>query len=325
MSHIDIDKTTSSPRRNALRGALLVAVLSAMIAGFIQLSLAPAAAYTNGGDTDNKDVYAPSSGVPTSFTVVFNGNQLNDLGVPPSEGNSGTINEPNWADPFCNPNPSGNECPIAFTYSPTSDTTTLVFSGSQLYSNTGISGTYHFGYVLDGQEYGQEVYALQTMSSYWTYSPSRNNNASNQPPYPNLIAYVPMLSLKCECKATSKSLVAIVFYESTAVAGNLPVASWTIIPYDPAPNGAQPAIKFSNYEQQSAKVYNTGVLLGIKAPTDNDGWVQLLSTMNAAGMPPPGADGSPFVALTKAPPPVLKPEKPGKGDLQTRGRPIRRR
>ena len=115
---------------------------------------------------------------------------------------------------------------------------------------------------------------------------------------------------------------AVVFYEATVVGGTLPVAAWTVVPYTPAPSGAQPRIKFANYEQQSAEVYNTGILLGIKPPTDDDGWVQLVSTMNAVNMPPPGASGSPFVPLTTAPPSILKPEKPGKGALQTLGRSV---
>jgi hypothetical protein len=316
MSRPSIDKTPTARRRSALAGAVLAGLFPALVAGLVQLNVGPASASwqiqnQNGGGT-NADIYAPN-GTATAFTVVLSGDYLPAMGIPPSQGNTGTIYVQNWGDPFCPPPAFGNPCPVTATFSPSANTTTLVYSGTQgLFPNSVTTGYYHFGYVLAS---GANAYDPIAFSTNWTYV-----SGSQQ-----LSANVPWLSMKCDCKLAKNSLVAIVYYQSTFVGGSLPVASWNIVSYTPKGTGAQPTIKFANYGAQSAAVYNTGILLGIKPPTNPKGWEQLVSEMNAADMPPPGASGSPFQPLSKPPPKILKSEQAEAQGLQTYRAFLRRR
>ncbi len=115
------------------------ALLPILAAGLVSLCSAAALAVPDASSTNsgNGDVYAPnsSSGIATSFTVVIFGDVLPELGIPASQGNSGTVYIANWGDPFCPPASAG--CPVTATYNSTSGNTTLVYSGNQ-----GISGAF---------------------------------------------------------------------------------------------------------------------------------------------------------------------------------------
>ena len=207
-------------------------------------------------------------------------------------GDSATLYEPAWADPYCNPSPSGNTCPVQVSYNPATNDTTFIYSGTTLYDNGG-TGLQHFGYAINGSHY-----AVKPVTSYWTYVEGSQQHTIG----------VPLANIVCACKFTKNSLVAIVFYRATFVKGSLPVESWNIVSYVPN-GGQQPKVQFANYEGQPMEVSDTGIVLGIKPPTTLEGWATLVSMMNATNMPPPGVSGSPFEPLLKPPPKILKPKQ----------------
>jgi hypothetical protein len=268
---------------------ILVACLVALSATAARAEIVPPPPPNQGGG--NYTATGPSaSTTPTSFTIVMAGNLLGAAGIP--SGSSGIIYEPSWADPFCDPSPSGNTCPVQVSYNFHTNQTTFVFSGSALYGNAG-QAAYHFAFDIT-----QGHYVAVPQSAYWTYmSGSVQYTAST-----------PLANVACVCKYTKASLVAIVFYKAVYVKGTIAVGSWNIVSY--IPNGPQqPKIKFTNFTAQPMEVSDTGIVLGIKPPTTPEGWHTLISMMNATNMPPPGASGSPFEPLLKPPPKVLKPEK----------------
>jgi hypothetical protein len=276
-------------------------VLPILAAGLVSICAAPAIAAPNGGgNSGNDDIFAPSGGTATSFTVVFSGDMLPELGIPASQGNSGTIYVPQWGDPFC-ATPSGS-CAVTATYNPSTGDTSLVYSGTQgLFQNSQEANYYHFGYVLANACVGTgcDIYVGGFVNTYWTYAVGSQFKNIN----------VGFASVKCSCKLNAKkTLVAIVYYEATILKEKLPVQAWTAVRYTPVPGEAQPTIVFRNYEGQSLQIMASGIVTGIKEPTSYDGWQALVGMMNFENMPPPGASGSPFGPLQKAPPKILKPE-----------------
>jgi hypothetical protein len=288
--------SSSNPSISRALAGTLTGMFVAVAASLVCLSSAPASAECNGcgGGTNGGGNYTapgPNSGsAPLNYTMVLSSDLLPALGI--ASGNSGTVYEPAWADPYCNPSPSGNTCPVQVSYNPSTNETTFVYSGTTLYDNGG-TGMQHFGYAINGSHY-----AVRPVASYWTYVQGSQQHTVGVP-----LAYV-----ACSCKFTKNSLVAIVFYSAAFVKGSLPVQSWNIVSY--VPNGReQPKVQFANYEGQPMEVSDTGIVLGIKPPTTLEGWATLVSMMNATNMPPPGASGSPFQPLLKPPPKVLKPKQ----------------
>lgn len=305
-----------------------IGVLALFFAGVLYASAAPALSAPPCNTCGNGDVFSPSSsgsGTPTSFTVTIYGDYLASFGI--TSGSSGTVQEPPSLDPFCPT--SQTSCPVQVSYSSSpapEGSTTIVYSGNQgLFPNSQQSGAYHFGWVPVGcyspsGPCGDYV-PTQPLASKWTFAKNRALN-------------VGMLAVECTCKVstTSKNVrIAIVYYQASfPKAPGSTFQVWNAVAYVPKKNGAQPGIKFYNYESAPIEVSNTGIMLGITPPTDLAGWFALVAQMNYADMPPPGSSGSAFVALTKPPKSILKPRKLGSGsgsDLSTgaivTGRPAR--
>ena len=108
---------------------------------------------------------------------------------------------------------------------------------------------------------------------------------------------------------------AIVFVSaSTKSTGIATYGSWSAIGYV-ARKGAQPKIKFRNYGSQTLYVKSSGILLAQPVPTDLacltnptcSENVQILSTLNSEGMPPPGTTSWRPGEPLKHPPTVLQP------------------
>ena len=283
-----------------LTATYLASLIPAFVAGAIALTATAALAQqcdNCGGSGGNTTVYAPPGGPIESFTMVMAGNQLSGFGI--VSGNSGIVQEPAWADPFCNPSPNGNTCPVSVIYNPSTNQTTVVYSGSSIYQNSG-AGEYHFGYAMNGTG-PHNIFV--PLSGFWSVV-----KGSQQVSYAS-----PLIAETCSCRATKDELVAIVFYQATFATTEAMVESWNTIEYPKAMKG-QPTIKFANYGTQNVRISNTGIITGIKPPTDYAGWQTLTSMMNLANMPPPGASGSPFERLLKPPPKILKPTKYKGGD-----------
>jgi len=208
-------RTPSSGRTaRGLAATYLASLVPALAAGLIALAAAPAAAQCNGcNGGGNSTAYGPPGGGSIqSFTMVLAGNVLSAIGIP--SGNSGVVQEPAWADPFCNPSPTGNQCPVSVVFNPTANTTTIVYSGSTIYQNSGTAGAYHFGYAMNGAHF-----VVVPLSGYWTVTAGSQQG----------IVKNPFLSEFCDCKPTKNSLVAIVFYQATFVKTRQVVMSWNIV------------------------------------------------------------------------------------------------
>jgi hypothetical protein len=300
--------TNNSPKVTARRimGLSLATLLPVLAAGFIGLSAAPASAMP----VNNQTLSPTGSGSNvTSFTLVLVGDVLPLLGV---SGNWASITVPSWGDPFCTP--SGNDCTVNVTYNATLNQSTLLYRGSYgLFSNVGQGETgYHFGYVIvkpppDGQPCNYYIQIGAIVSGTWTYISGPATH----------LATTPNLSVDSGCPPPPKNgySVGIVYYEAQFAKATLPMQSWNVVLYSPGNDGAQPKIAFSNYTKEAIRVSNTGIVLGLKEPTNAEGWETLISMMNAVDMPPPGTSGSPFQMLSKPPPGIIKPTKLSPSDL----------
>jgi hypothetical protein len=288
-------RTTSSARiARGLAVTYLGSLIPAFAAGLIALAASPALAQCNGcNGGGNSTAYGPPAGGSIqSFTMVLAGNVLPAIGIP--SGNSGTVQEPAWADPFCNPSPTGNQCPVSAYFNPTANTTTIVYSGSTIYPNSGTAGAYHFGYAMNGAHF-----VVVPVSGYWSVVAGSHQSTVGSP----------FLSEFCDCKPTKNGGIAIVFYQATFVKTRQVIMSWNIMSTPDATARQQPKIHFVNYGNQAVEVESTGIIVGIKPPTDFDGWQTLTSMMNVTNMAPPGTAGSPFQPLRFPPPKILKPTK----------------
>jgi hypothetical protein len=293
------DNSPKLPARS-ITGLSLATLLPVLAAGFIALSPVPGSAMP----VNNQTLSPTGSGSNvTSFTLVLVGDVLPLLGV---SGNWANITVPSWGDPFCTP--SGADCTVYVTYNATLNQSTLVYSGSYgLFSNVGQDETgYHFGYVIvkpppGGQPCDYYIQIGAIVSGVWRYTSGSRSHLTT----------TPNLSVDSGCPPPLKTgySVGIIYYEAAFAKATLPIQSWNVVLYNPAKDGAQPKITFSNYTKEAIRVSNTGIVLGLKEPTTAEGWQTLISMMNTVNMPPPGTSGSPFQALSKPPPGIIKPTK----------------
>jgi hypothetical protein len=200
------------------------------------------------------------------------------------------------------------------TYNPTSNTTTVSYSGSTLYDNTGNPGDYHFGLFANPQDNGQHNLTSLRLACYWSY-----------PSAPNSPSQCVSINTKDKGKgglgvlhsSSSGSAYAEV-YASFALSPGGPAVygTWNDIPYRPD-GSLQPELTFANYGTQPLYPVSSGIILNIAEPTDplcatNPACPEdmtILGTLNFTGSPPPGFPNSQFVPLTQGPPKVLKPIK----------------
>ena len=239
----------------------------------------------------------PSGPQATDFEIVLCGNWTDQIGY-----------QPLWGpyNPFCPPsNGPSNPCPPTVSYNASTNTTTVSFSGPTLFQNIpSHPGLYHFG--LLSTWYDQSLDNM-VLAQYWTY-------ASQSP------VTQPMVSVNWDSKVlTCASWKYATIYIAVALTkgGTAVTGQWMQTAYC-LTNGKNPVFTFQNYGPQTLYVVSSGVVLNQPVPTDpscyttQSGCAQdmaILSTLNFAGMPPPGYAGSPFVNLKKPPPSILKPIK----------------
>lgn len=239
-----------------------------------------------------------STTCPTDFEVVFKGDVTGD--IPPNEPLS--LHE----NAFCPPSTSTSCAPTA-TYNPTTNTTTLEYSGPTLYQNrtSGKPGV-HFG-IAAARNYSS-IKSLET-ASYWTYPSSP-------------AAQMPIVSINSKQPAKSKKWqYAVVYIAGTTVkGGGNEYETWNEIAYVPKGGnkaGAQPRFTFANYGSQTIYVTNAGVVLGLPVPKDKlclkdptcPEDMKMLANLQEDAFPPPGSSSSPFIKLQFPPASVLKPHK----------------
>jgi|HubBroStandDraft_5_1064220.scaffolds.fasta_scaffold131469_1 hypothetical protein len=241
----------------------------------------------------------PTSGpTPDDFEVVYQEYVASDLGAG---------NFPHDFNPFCPPSVTQG-CPVTVTYNPTTNTTTLEFSGTlseNLYSSANCRlPCYHFG----GQSSANLLNGAQNAYAEWTFP---KTNAPAPSPYVNV-------GVAHGMKQSKAWAYAEVFIAASLKPGTSPVfGSWEDIGYVPK-GSTQPKFKFSNYGTQKLYVQSSGIILNAASvPTDpacrklnpmcaeN---LKILATLNFAGSPPPGFSGSKFIPLQYPPPKILKPK-----------------
>jgi len=234
-----------------------------------------------------------TSPCPTDFEIVFAGNQTAD--IPTNEPLS--VHE----NAFCPVSGSG-ACDPTVTYNPSSNTTTVEYSGTTLYHNrtSGQPGV-HFG-MMKAQNFTTNIKKLQ-LGTYWTY-PSAPQNP------------VPVVSINGTQPKTSKNWKYAIVYVAgtTSPKGGSEYATWNAIGY--VPNGSnQPQFTFKNYGSQTIYVTSSGIVLNQPVPTDPDCLktpicsenLAILADLQEVNFPPPGSPSSPFVELQYPPRSKLKP------------------
>ena len=244
----------------------------------------------------------PQGPQPTNFEVVLQGNQVSEL--------CGATNPPclNQAlygpyNPFCPP--SQGPCYPTVTYNPSTNTTTVTYSGSTLYQNIpGHSNYYHFGLFATPTSNGSDKGLV--LSSYWSYPSSPN-------------AAQPIVSINSSGPKTSASWQYAMVYVAVALTkGGQPVyGTWNEVAYVPK-GSEQPKLTFKNYGTQTLYVVSSGIIPAQSVPSDPECLsnpscpenMTILASENFAGSPPPGEDGSQFIPLSYPPEDVLKPSKP---------------
>jgi hypothetical protein len=231
---------------------------------------------------------------PTDFEVTFDGNVTSDI---PS-------NEPlnTHENAFCN---GTSSCAPSVTYNPSSNTTTVEWSGTTLYHNR-VSGQpgVHFG-IIAGRNEKVSIKDLEA-ASYWTYP------SSPQGPQPII-----SVNVSKQPSTSSNWAYAVVYVAGTTAQGSSAsdYASWNEIAYVPNPSGAQPEFTFKNYGTQTIYVQSSGIVLNQSVPTDPECQKEpdcsenmtLLGNLQEDDFPPPGSPSSPFVPLTHPPSKTLKP------------------
>ncbi|HEX3458800.1 MAG TPA: hypothetical protein VHR97_12690 [Candidatus Baltobacteraceae bacterium] len=235
---------------------------------------------------------------PTNFEIIFKGNVTAD--IPPNIPLS--VHE----NAFCAVSGSGCD-PTSVTYNPSSNTTTVEYSGSTLYQNraSGQPGV-HFG-MMSARNYTTHIKNLAEATE-WTYASSPAN------PVPVVSINNPKLP-----KISKAWKYAIVFVAgTTSPSGGAEYATWNEVPYIPTPgSGAQPKFSFENYGSQSIYITSSGVVLNQSVPTDPKCLktpicpenLTLLGNLQEVNYPPPGVSGSPFTKLQYPPKKILKPKK----------------
>jgi hypothetical protein len=231
---------------------------------------------------------------PDNFEVTFQGNQTGNI---PS-------NEPLnlHENAFCNPSGSGN-CQPTVTYTASTNTTTVEWSGPVLYHNR-VSGKpgVHFG-ILAARDSTASIKSLE-QASYWSY-PSTPENPE------------PIISVNSKQPAKSSNWkYAVVYLAGSTTPGGSEYASWTEIAYVPNSSGEQPQFTFTNYGKQTIYVTSSGIVLDQSVPTDPACLkspdcpenMTLLGDLQEVNYPPPGQPSSSFVALQFPPASKLKPK-----------------
>ena len=112
----------------------------------------------------------PGTATPTNFEIVLKGNLVNAICGP---SNPPCLDQPLYGpyNPFCPP--SGGPCYPTVTYNPSTNTTTVEYSGPTLYQNIpGHTNYYHFG-LFAGPSSTGSVKGLE-VTSYWSYASSPN-------------------------------------------------------------------------------------------------------------------------------------------------------
>jgi len=260
----------------------------------------------------------PSSQQPTNFEIVLAGNDVTALcgsATPPC------LDQPVYGpyNPFCPPSQGPtNPCYPTVTYDPTSNTTTVMYSGPTLYFNEpGYPGLVHFGLLSTAGQPGA-VYG-QVLSSYFSYPPSAGSRRHRMR-HDSTTSTEPIVNINWSSKvATSANWAyAEVFIAVALKPGGAAVyGTWNDVPYVPKGSG-QPHLTFTNYGSQPLYVVSSGIIPGQTVPTDpecltNPGCpedMSILSILNFAGSPPPGTPSSPFIPLQYPPAKVLNPTKP---------------
>jgi hypothetical protein len=304
-------------RTHALAVAIAVAVLAGCSSGgssaFAPLAATPinpatAAAqcpsqgYPQSGprasEIINEFATLPTSQQASDFEIVLCGNWTDQIGTQPLYGPY---------DPFCPPsNGPSNPCYPTVTYNASTNTTTVSFAGPTLYQNIpSHPGEYHFG--LLSTWYDQSLDNM-VLAQYWTYA--------SQPPAAQPIVSVNWSPKTLTCSNWRYATVYIAV--ALTKGGSAVTGQWMQTAYCPGKGTKQPVFTFKNYGKQTVYVVSSGVVLNQSVPTNancftNDAAcaqdMSILSTLNFAGMPPPGSAGSPFVKLQKPPRSVLKPLK----------------
>jgi len=265
------------------------------------------------------DTPPPSSDPqPTNFEIVLSGNVVNALcGVT----NPPCLNQPVYGpyNPFCPPSQGpNNPCYPTVSYSASTNTTTVTYSGPTLYLNEpGYPGLVHFGLLSTPSQPGS-LYGI-LLRSYFSYPPSltyrHSRRGGRQSTTPQ-----PLVNIEWKSKVQDSATweYAEVFI-AVSLKPNGPAAygTWNEVAYVPK-GSAQPHLTFTNYGSQTLYVLSAGIIPGQTVPTDPECETNpscpenmgLLSILNYAGSPPPGTPSSPFIPLTYPPAKVLKPTKP---------------
>lgn len=251
---------------------------------------------------------SPSGPQPTDFEIILAGNVTGDIPNPP---------EPGYGlyDPFCPPSQTCNNISIA--YNPSSNTTTVEFSGSTLYQNIpGYAPLVHFG-LLNGP--GGSHIKCFTRETEWTFA--------SAPPEP-----VPIVNINPKnCKKQKKGpeskgtmVYATVYLETSfsPITPSQPATSggWYDVPYTRLSGSEQPEFVFTNGGSQTIYTANSGIVLNESLPGDKTcqktvdckGNIAYLERLNFADMPPPGSKGSPFIPMEFPPPSKIPPGSPAR-------------
>lgn len=243
----------------------------------------------------------PASGpAPTDFEVVFTGNVTSD--IPALLLSTGY-------DPFC---PTSQTCSYTTTFNPTTDTTTVTYSGTTLYQNIpGHTDQSHFGLIAgDGDSTNIKCLA---QDGFWTFPsagaqpvPEVALNPRNCPP-PGISGH----NLSPDVAYTN---YAYVYLDASFQPSGPPTwGVWFALPYK-ASARKQPKFAFSNEGQSTVYVLHSGIILDQALPSEAcqlnpicPANVQLLESLNYAQLPPPGYASSPFTKMEFPPPASLPP------------------
>lgn len=244
----------------------------------------------------------PSGPPPTDFEIILTGNVTNAIPNPP---------EPGYGvyDPFC---PTSQRCNnIKVSYNPTSNLTTVAFTGSTLYQNIpGYAPLVHFG-LLNGP--GGHAVECFTRTAEWTFA--------SAPPQP-----VPIVNFNpSRCRhhgsddAKGNTVYATVYVEMSfsPITPTQPATAggWYDIPYAELASGKQPKFAATNGGSQTIYTANAGIVLNEPLPSDPTckktldckGNIADLELLNFNDMPPPGSPSSPFITMEYPPPSQIPP------------------
>lgn len=238
----------------------------------------------------------PPGPTPTNFEVVFAGDVRQYLG-----------SEPLWGpfNPFCPPSRGpNNPCPPSISYNSATNTTTVTYSGPQLYQNIpGHPGQAHFGLLGSNAPQG----GLKVVASYWSYSARSSRRGTSS------TVAMPALSITYNQPLGDYGWAYAVVYveasfEPITASNPAPYGLWFEIPYLPNGNN-QPQFTFTNYGSQPIYTANSGIVLNQPVPSDpkcqsNPACQEnltLLGNLNYVNMPPEDP-GSPFGPMQYPPP-----------------------